>query len=77
MRGPLKSETKEIKIPLGTATNHDIAVPIELIFSRITTMYRLSDGCFQRKNALIRMLQLVDGNEVSPGKRLAKIIAEV
>jgi len=41
LRGPLKSETKEIKLPAGPAK-----VPIELVLSRITTMYRLEDGSF-------------------------------
>ena len=39
LRGPLRSETKEIILPKGPAV-----VPIDLVFSRVTTMYMLDDG---------------------------------
>jgi len=45
-------------------------------------MYRLEDGSFQRKTALIRLLEIneivkTESRETSAAKRMAKIIAEV
>lgn len=78
LRGPLRSETKEIDFPEGPTV-----LPIDLVFSRLTTMYRLSEGTFQRKIALIRLLQLATSTEeasMSPvrgGCSLAKVLAEI
>ena len=46
-------------------------------------MYKLQDGTFQKKTALIRLLQIDDSNEMageakqSSPKRMAKIVSEV
>ena len=49
----MKSETKEIRLPEGAAK-----IPINLLFSRLTTIYRLDDGSYQRKSSVIRLLEL-------------------
>ena len=49
----MRSETKEIRLPAGAAK-----IPINLLFSRLTTIYRLDDGSYQRKAALIRLLEI-------------------
>ena len=41
LRGPLRSETKEIHLPTDA-----VIVPIDLVFSRLTTMYKLETGTF-------------------------------
>ena len=59
----MRSETKEIHLQAGTSV-----VPIDLVFSRLTTMYKLENGTFQRKTAQIRLLSINDtpvGQEAS------------
>ena len=74
LRGPLRSETKELSLPTD---GREISMPIDLVFSRSTTMYRLVDSTFQRKTALIRLLEITDVTEQEQSKRKAKIIGEI
>ena len=57
LRGPLRSETKELSLPTD---GREMSMPIDLVFARSTTMYRLVDSTFQRKTALIRLLEITD-----------------
>ena len=76
LRGPLRSETKELSLPTD---GREMSMPIDLVFARSTTMYRLVDSTFQRKTALIRLLEITDSSfkEQDKSKRKAKIIAEI
>lgn len=64
LRGPLRSETEIFYLPQGP-----INMPVDLQLSRMTTMYRVEDGSFQKKLALIRVLHLAPAQSKTATKK--------
>ena len=65
-------------------------MPINLIFSKFTTFYRIDDGTLQKKSGTVRLLEVNKSKAMaasaqttdrksskSPDKRMVKIIGEV